>query len=227
MRVALTVDIGSTHEGSLSRLKQHIDVAATMSAPVAVKCQLFKREDSGPNIWLDPELYKAGYEYAKSKGITYYASCFDLGTLRYAASVDDTVVKLAYSKRLELCCEAGRLFKHVIMSGDYLDACLALAKPKFYRLLCLPVYPVWHPIRAEQIPWVNYDGWSSHCLGIDEDYRVLQAAKADDVQDFLVEKHVRHEGPPGCPDACFAVTWGSIYDLLQTPEIEWTRLSLS
>jgi hypothetical protein len=147
--------------------------------------------------------------------------------MHYAADLDNRLVKIAYSKHTQLLPTASKMFKNIIVSVDLLDAYLQLPE-NCKTLMCIPQYPVYHRLNG-LIHWNWFDGFSSHLLEYHEDLRQLGIAECLGCEDFMLEKHVRFEGHPQCPDDCFAITWAQAYELCllgdEREKIEWIPLS--
>ena len=216
MELELTLDLGSTHLGSLENMERHIDRAAGL--PVMLKAQLFEAEDAGPNCWLSFDLYAQAWEYAQSCGVKLFASVFSDKLARQLSELDRSLCKLAVSKRsliLDPWMEFDKppmrsLFDRWIVSYPLTEATIGEA-PNVRKLLCISEYPTWYYPALTAVDWSVWHGWSSHTFGFEVELGLIRHLESvGDHRKFMIEKHVRLDSRNSCPDATFAVSWDEV-----------------
>lgn len=212
----ITLDPGSTHNGDLYKAKRLVEIAADVGAN-ACKFQLLSNAElvkkSGAetgNIGIDwewmPELIALG----KEKKVEVFASVFDRSGWDYLLSLGCKSVKLSYSQahKLDQYPHLAPL-ETVYVSQDVMSPKLALTparkgdvKPgpmRLVRYYCVAQYPIPYMVDFECL-FPRFDGFSSHCLGIEQEYRAVQAGAK------YLEFHIQGDWPSDTPDGRFAKT---------------------
>lgn len=208
MGVHVTLDPGSTHNGELHYARRLVEIAAEVGAD-AIKFQLLSaNEAKGGNVGMDwawmPELIALG----KEKKIEVFASVFDRSGWDYLLQLGCKSVKLSYSQahKLDQYPHLAPL-ETVYVSQDVMSPALALkpirksdVKPgpmRLVRYYCLPLYPVPYVVDMEGL-FPCFDGFSSHCLGIEQEVGAVQAGAK------YLEFHFMGDWPSDTPDGRFA-----------------------
>lgn len=196
-------DPGSCHMGRLDLAKQLIRVGADCGLD-AVKFQLLtNREMQGTgNISLEWDFLPELMELGEKVGVDVFASVFNVDGARWLHKVGARkAIKFSYSmggllndpRILDLADD----FDYVYLSTDAMKPAPPL--PCTIQLYCIPEYPVRYLVDFEGL-FPRFDGFSSHCLGIDQDFRAAEAGAQ------VLEKHFTLDRPDiACPDHNFAL----------------------
>lgn len=208
MSVFIVADPGSTHDGDLHKALRLIDLAAGAGAD-AIKYQLLTTaECKGGNISIDWETFPELIAHGKTKGIEVFASVFDRSGWDYVIQCGCKSVKLSYSQAHKL-----NEYKHktppesIYVSLDVMSPD-PVWDPKVYwragstpskliRLFCIAQYPVPFVVDFEGL-FPRFDGFSSHCLGIQQEIRAADAGAK------VLEFHMRGDWDSPTPDGKFA-----------------------
>jgi sialic acid synthase SpsE len=152
-----------------------------------------------------PEIITLG----KRKGIEVFASVFDRSGWDYVMKCGCKSVKLSYSQANSLPLYPHQApLKSVYVSQDIMSPALALnpipvkgnrPEMQLIRLYCLPVYPVPYVVDFEGI-FPRFHGFSSHCLGIEQEIRAVKAGAE------VLEFHFQGDWVSDTPDGRFAKT---------------------
>jgi sialic acid synthase SpsE len=204
----IILDPGSTHDGDRHKADRLIEIAADCGAD-AIKFQLLTdKEAKAGNIGMDWEWLPDLIALGKTKGIEVFASVFDRSGHEWLAKCGAQSVKYAYSQR-DKATPVGQfggiktMIPRVYVSQGVMDKD-PFSGPgwKFSggkRLYCIPEYPVPYKIDFEGL-FPRFDGFSSHCLGIEQE---LAAAKAGAE---ILEFHFQGDWVSDTPDGRFAKT---------------------
>lgn len=192
-------DPGSCHMGRLDLAKELIRVGAACGLN-AVKFQLLtgtQTRGTG-NIGLDwdylPELMALG----DNLGVEVFASVFDLDGILWLQRCHARSIKFAYSMPALVQPDLEQNFDLVYVSLDVMRP-LKHSGRNFISLYCIPEYPVRYVVDFEGI-FPRFDGFSSHCLGIEQDVRAAEAGAR------YLEKHFTLDRADiDCPDHHFAL----------------------
>ena len=198
MHPVVISDVGSCHMQKLSYAKECIDVAYNCGVDV-IKFQLFQGFDftRTGNIELPREWWPELLEYAGTR-IKLTSSAFDWAAVALLNESPVPFIKFAYSQRDKLHWMEG-CKKPVMVSCDVMSK---KSIPEGYlTLYCIPEYPVRYQVDFEGIfTRLHFDGFSSHCLGIEQDKRAV------DYGARYIEKHMTLDHKDiTCPDSAFAL----------------------
>ncbi len=197
----IILDPGSCHMGKLDRALELVRVAAGSGAD-AVKFQLLTpAQAQGGNIILEWDLLPEVMDLGERLGIEVFASVFNHDGALWLQKCGAQSIKFSYSKSGLLndsrIRDIADSFNQVYVSMDTMTPPISL--PGFTSLYCIPEYPVRYMVDFEGL-FPRFDGFSSHCLGIEQD---LRAKKAGAV---ILEKHFTLDRSDiTCPDHNFAL----------------------
>lgn len=199
--VTLIGDPGSCHMGKLEYAKELIDVAIEAGLD-AVKFQLLgEAEIARGNIKLPWDWLLELRSYGMDGGMEVFASVFSADGLTFLLEHAFSTVKIPYGKRRmlwEATVQEQLAFRKIYVSTDIMTALPPL--PGVKTLYCIAEYPVRYQIDWEGI-FPQFDGFSSHCLGIAQDIRAVEAGA------MIIEKHFTLDrNDIDCPDYRFALT---------------------
>ena len=206
-KIKIIGDPGSCHMGDFGRAKALTEVCA-YSGCDAIKWQLFEGAEIGPqNIALPYKwLPKLAY-FGKELGMEVLASVWDRRGLTALLDCGCSSVKFAYSQN-----ENDDLIFDTLVekfSTKYISCdCNTGVEDGFTGLYCVPEYPVKSILDFEGI-FPRFDGFSSHCLGINQDVGAMMAGAK------IIEKHFQLDDPSHCPDGSFALRPGDLKRLCQ------------
>jgi sialic acid synthase SpsE len=201
-------DPGSCHDGDLYKAKELVSIGAACGLN-AIKFQLLTpNESKGGNIGINWEWMGELIDLGKRKGVEVFASVFDRNGWDYLLSLGCKSVKLSYSQADKLPTYPHLApLETVYVSQDVMSPTLSLqparrgdVKPgpmRLVRFFCLPLYPVpFVPSFDGLFP--RFDGFSSHCLGIDQEIRAVEAGAK------YLEFHFQGTWDSHTPDGRFA-----------------------
>ena len=194
--VKIIGDPGSCHMGDFSRAKELTQIAADSGCD-AIKWQLFYGADVGPqNIALQYEFFPALVSFGEKLGLEVFASVWDTRGVQALRLCDCKSIKFAYSMQDSALSHSisRQKFDTIYVSGD----CNTGFEDGVTKLYCIPEYPVKYLIDFEGI-FPRFHGFSSHCLGIEQDMRAIDAGAK------IVEKHFQLDDVSHCPDGNFAI----------------------
>jgi N,N'-diacetyllegionaminate synthase len=206
--IHVCLDPGSTHNGDLHYARRLLEIAADIGAD-AIKFQLLSaNEAKGGNLGMDwawmPELIALG----RDKRIEVFASVFDRSGWDYLLQLGCKSAKLSYSQahKLDQYPHLAPL-ETVYVSQDGMSPALVLkparrgeVKPgpmRLVRYYCIPEYPVQYMLDFEGL-FPRFDGFSSHCLGMEQEVRAVQAGAKH------LEFHFMGDWASETPDGRFA-----------------------
>lgn len=201
MDIRIVAEIGSCHLGKLSYAKEAVDRCVDIGAD-AIKFQLFPRTDEylkSGNVWLDPSLYLEIADYAKEQNLDCSASVFDQDNFDFLLKTHPPFIKFAYSQKHQI----GWIEETLSEGIEAIVSCDAMTDymvPKeATKLYCISEYPVKYKISFEGI-FPRFHGFSSHCLGFEQDLDAVQAGAK------IIEKHFSlNHLDIRCPDSYFAL----------------------
>jgi N,N'-diacetyllegionaminate synthase len=200
-RPRLIGDPGSTHHGRLDRARELVTLAADLGLDACKFQLLTPKEAKGGNIAMDWEWMPELIELGKEKGVEVFASAFDKSGVDYLAHLKCKSIKFAYSQYDASLRYPLKAFDTVYTSCDvmsethYKDA--RFAKWKTLRLYCIPIYPVPYIVDFEGL-FPRFDGFSSHCLGVNQEIAAVSAGAR------YLEFHFQGTWPSDTPDGKFA-----------------------
>jgi sialic acid synthase SpsE len=190
-------DPGSCHLGSFDKASELVRIGANAGLD-AVKFQLLtSNETKNGNIgmnwdWL-PELIVLGDRL----GVEVFASVFDNSGIDWVRKCGCKSIKFAHSQYLKYL-QFNVLEKHFENQYVSCDTSNDRIIENAVKLYCIPEYPVRYIIDFEGI-FPRFDGFSSHCLGIEQDLKaMIMGAK-------YLEKHFQGDWESDCPDGAFAL----------------------
>lgn len=204
------MDPGSTHDGDLHKAIRLVEIAAEVGAD-AIKFQLLsEKESKGGNVGMDWEWFPDLIALGKQKGVEVFASVFNRSGWDYVIQCGCKSVKLSYSQAQKLNEYPHKTpLENFYVSQDVMSPELALrpiiprkAPPpdmKLIRLYCLPIYPVPYVVDFEGL-FPRFDGFSSHCLGVQQEIRAAEAGAK------YLEFHFQGDWISNTPDGRFAKT---------------------
>jgi len=195
--VKIIGDPGSCHLGSFDRACDLVRIGKD-SGLDAVKFQLLTgNESKGGNIGMDwewlPELIVLGDRL----GVEVFASVFDKSGIDWVRKCGCKSIKFAYSQYLKYLQfnVLEKPFQNQYVSCDVMNERQIVNAIKLY---CVPEYPVPYKIDFEGL-FPRFDGFSSHCLGIEQDLNAVKAGAK------FIEKHFQGDWDSDCPDGAFAL----------------------
>lgn len=200
--VKIIVDVGSCHMGKKEYMKEMIDRCADYGVDV-VKAQLFGEEyTDGGNVVFPRSWWQEMCNYAKERKIGFTASVFDKEAFDLVTASAVPFVKFAYSQTdSPLIATALQMGHKVMATYDLMNVHKAPAGVlKLYTIALngATLYPVPFKIEFGNILY-NFDGFSSHCLGIDQELAAVYAgARYLEIHFSLGYKDIN------CPDTFFA-----------------------
>ena len=202
--IKVIADPGSCHMGSLERAYD-LTRAAVDAGCDAIKWQLFKGDEGG-NVPLPYEWFGSLVAQGRALNVEVFASVWDEGGLSLIDVFKCKCVKFAYSQnRSAWIHSALRMWKTTYISGN-----TATPFPDNFRvskLLCVPEYPVKYLIDFDGL-FPRFDGFSSHCLGIEQDKAAIRAGAK------IIEKHFQlDDNLSTCPDGAFAIRPAKLKEL--------------
>jgi len=184
--------------GSLERAKEHIRIGKECGLD-AVKFQLLEDEQCGNgNIELEWDLFPELKAYGNELNVPVFASAFSDSGIQMLYEYGFKWLKLAHSMRKRWYYESDAWDK-LFISWDYLDE--IPYQKNIVNLFCIPEYPVLYDIPFETFQHIfkRFDGFSSHCLGTNQEVKAIGAgAKYLEVH-FMIDES-------DCPDGKFAKT---------------------
>jgi len=199
----LIIESGSCHMNKLSYMKEYV-AECSLNDFHYLKFQLFPKEMTGPNIWLDPVLFEEVFHWGKSiSDIKIFASVWDQASMDLLIHLKAPCIKFAYSQRNSpLISQALDEFEKVFVSYGFLDEIPDY--PNLVPLFCEPVYPVVYNLDFRGI-FSKFHSFSDHTIGIH------QAQKALAFCPRYIEKHVTlpHKDI-SCPDARFSTSFNQL-----------------
>jgi len=195
-------DPGSCHLGSLEKAKELVKIGA-YSGLDAVKFQLLtSNETKNGNIGMDwdwlPELIDLG----KSLKVEVFASVFDKSGIEWLKHCGCESIKFSYSQKSAFVERPD--FRTVYVSC----APMTYKTPLVTNLYCIPEYPVRYMVDFEGL-FPTFAGFSSHCLGIEQDIRAVEAGAR------VIEKHFQGNWDSPCPDGNFALKPNQLAELVR------------
>lgn len=195
-------DPGSCHLGSLEKAKELVKIGADCGLD-AVKFQLLtQKEMTGGNIGMDWEWLPELIEDGKRLGVEVFASVFDKSGIEWMQRCLCRSIKFSHSQNSKrLFCAA---FDDHYVSGDIMNPVPA----PFIGLYCIPEYPVPYQIDFEGL-FPMFNGFSSHCLGIEQDLRAIEFGAK------IIEKHFQGDWHSPCPDGAFALKPHRLLELVR------------
>ena len=218
--VELIGDVGSCHMGDRNRALR-LAWCGLEAGLDAVKFQLLTDAQlRGGNIGLDWDFLPTIRDQIDGLACRVFASAFDHAGVRFLAQHGFRDIKFAYSqwalftelvKGSEL---AG--FDRIYVSSDPMrpDArAMRLPRRDLRLLYCIPEYPVRYRVDFEGLfggirP--RFDGFSSHCLGIEQDLEAVRAGAR------ILEVHFTLDDPMiDCPDHGFALRPAQLKELVE------------
>jgi N-acetylneuraminate synthase len=140
-------------------------------------------------------------EMGDKLGIEVFASVFNLDGARFLQKHNASAIKFAYS-------QAGLLFDARVrdiaasIGTVYVSLGVMSQRPPitdYISLYCIPEYPVKCQLDFEGI-FPMFDGFSSHCLGIEQDLRAF-----DSGANYLEKHFTLDRNDIDCPDHQFAL----------------------
>ena len=204
--VQIITDPGSCFLGKLEYAKELIKISVDCGAD-AIKFQLFKNKP--PNIELPYEWFPELVSYGYDLGIEVFASAFDTEAV-VLITQNCSSIKFAYSVNPDKYWSASLCdhFKKIYISGDIMTD--FPVGDNVIKLMCIPEYPVKYTVNFEGI-FPRFEGWSSHCLGVYQDFKAVLAGAT------VVEKHIRLESDEclQVPDGRFALRPKELSDLVE------------
>lgn len=205
------LDPGSTHDGDLHKALRLIELGAAAGAD-AIKFQLLgPAECKGGNISIDWEWYPELIEVGKKNRVEVFASVFDRSGWDYVIQCGCKSVKLSYSQAHKLLeYPHKKPLETIYISQDVMSP-VPIWNPKaqahwrlgttallnLVQLYCIPVYPVPYVVDFEGL-FPRFDGFSSHCLGIQQEIRAADAGAK------YLEFHFKGDWDSPTPDGRFA-----------------------
>ena len=196
--IKVIADPGSCHMGNLERALELTRVAAACGCD-AIKWQLF-RDDSNGNIPLNREWFEA---LVGSADIEVFASVWDREAIDLLIRCKCKSIKFSYSQSQNWFSYPGSQFSHTYVSGDLSTRGWVSRAIKLY---CIPLYPVPYLIDFDGL-FPRFDGFSSHCLGIEQDKAAIRAGAK------IIEKHFQLDDVSACPDGNFAIRPAKLKEL--------------
>lgn len=207
-KVSICLDPGSTHDGDLHKAFRLIEIGAAAGAD-AIKFQLLTpHECRGGNISIDWEWLPELIVFGRRNGVEVFASVFDRSGWDYVIQCGCKSVKLSYSQASRLSEYPHNLqLENIYVSQDVMSPGLTLRpvmrgaatfpNMKMIQLYCLPIYPVPYMVDFEGL-FPRFDGFSSHCLGIQQEIRAVEAGAK------YLEFHMKGDWESPTPDGRFA-----------------------
>jgi sialic acid synthase SpsE len=209
--IKVIADPGSCHMGDINRAIA-LTRAAVECGVDAIKWQLFDSSDGG-NVPLAREYFFRLVEIGRGLGIEVFASVWKMSGLIDLKETDCKSIKFAYSQnnRSDLIGLALERDMKTYVSGDIqTDFPKGKATDRTYncpiRLYCIPLYPVPYLIDFDGL-FPRFDGFSSHCLGIEQDKAAIRAGAK------IIEKHFQLDDVSACPDGNFAIRPAKLKEL--------------
>lgn len=218
MTTKIIGDPGSCHMGRLEYAKELVRVGAGAGLN-AVKFQLLtSAETKNGNIAMDWEWLPELMDLGDRLGVEVFASVFDRSGWDWLIKCGCKSVKLSYSQanKLSVYPHVSPLVNYFVSEDvmsppnkltpvllknpdeDSLEAKENRKAMRIIRLYCIPEYPVRYMVDFEGL-FPRFDGFSSHCLGIEQDLRAVEAgAKYLEVHYTLDKEDI------SCPDHRFA-----------------------
>jgi sialic acid synthase SpsE len=200
--IKVIADPGSCHMGNLERAYS-LTGEAKRAGCDAIKWQLFKSKDGG-NVPLPYEWFPELIHFAKQCGIECFASVWDREGINLLADCECRSIKFAYSicNTLFTYSINQEEWEHIYESGD-----LTHHAHGTDNLYCIPLYPVPYLIDFDGL-FPRFDGFSSHCLGIEQDKAAIRAGAK------IIEKHFQlDDNLSTCPDGNFAIRPAKLKEL--------------
>jgi len=199
--IRIIAELGSCHEGKLTLLKEAVDRCADMGID-ALKVQLFpntKDFTATGDIWLPPDVFLEGKEYAEQVGVPFSASVFGEDEFDFLLRTNPPFIKISYSQknRADWIRESLDEGLETIVSCDVMTDKLVPAKCT--KLFCVPLYPVYFQVRFDNL-FPRFDGFSDHTMGFDQTLESVSEGAT------VIEKHMRLGSTVSCPDAYFSLS---------------------
>lgn len=202
-------DPGSCHMGRYDRAMELIQVGRD-SGLDAVKFQLLTPDQcKGGNIRLDWDWMPDLMDLGEKLGIEVFASVFNLDGARWMDKCQARSLKFSYSASGLLNDSRVR---DLSLDMETVYVSLDIMKPRppldgYVSLYCIPEYPVRYQVDFEGI-FPMFDGFSSHCLGVEQDLRAMHYGAQ------YLEKHFTLDKKDiSCPDHAFALRPRQVADL--------------
>lgn len=205
------LDPGSTHDGDLHKAMRLIEIAAATGSD-AIKFQLLSpAECKGGNISISWEWFPELIAHGNTKGIEVFASVFDRSGWDYVIQCGCKSVKLSYSQAHKLNERPHKKpLETIYISRDVMSPDPAWdpmahahwrigskAPLNLVQLFCIAQYPVPFVVDFEGL-FPRFDGFSSHCLGIQQEIRAADAGAK------VLEFHMKGDWESPTPDGKFA-----------------------
>ena len=192
----IIAEAGSTHDGEKKKALELIEIAADCGAD-AIKFQLLTQKElkGTGNVELLWKWMPDLIEWGDRHNIEVFASVFNEDGIKWLTHCGCKSIKFAYSQQ-ELYYGPMRMkFDNTYISCDVMNRQI---NADHIHLYCIPEYPVPYMVDFENI-FPQFDGFSSHCLGIRQDM------KAIDMGAQYIEKHFQGSWHSPCPDAKFSI----------------------